>query len=202
MGRHSPLRHPGLAHALVKPLALSEEGCIIAPHDGAEAGNGEARIGCKASLDGGLRIRELAEVRQGPAYASIGRTAPARGAGVDGSKRRSVIIFFASFSHGRMLALTRRRHSLPIVPLVSKSSCSTRIFVRVSFPARLFIGALHCNWNERRVGGAFGVRHACRRSSSFGPPRFGDSVHGPRFAIQFVTAQMADAGGAATRVPS
>lgn len=63
--RRSLLRHTGLAHALVKPLALSEKGCTIAPHGGAEAGNGEARIGCKASLDGRLRFLELAKMRQG-----------------------------------------------------------------------------------------------------------------------------------------
>jgi hypothetical protein len=61
----SPLRNPGLAHALVKPLALSEKGCTIALHGGPEAGNGEARIGCKASLDGRMRFLDLAEVRQG-----------------------------------------------------------------------------------------------------------------------------------------
>jgi hypothetical protein len=63
--RRSLFRDSGLAHAPVKPLALSDKGYIIAPHGGAEAGNGEARIGCKASLDGRLRFFEPAEVRQG-----------------------------------------------------------------------------------------------------------------------------------------
>jgi hypothetical protein len=59
------LRQSRHAHALVDALPLGQNGCIIAPHGGAEAGNGESRIGGKASLNGGSRFLQPTEVCQG-----------------------------------------------------------------------------------------------------------------------------------------